>query len=134
MSLPTCLTLRTVKGSTLSWAELDNNFICLNNLISAKAGTGGNRWYIPSGETVSVTSDYQYFFYGDILIEGTLDLAPNSQLVVLNGDILMSGGSITGTGSIYDIDLPTFDTKVTGMTYSGDVLTLYQNDGTSFSA
>ena len=33
MSLPSCITLRTVKGSVLSWAELDNNFICLNNSI-----------------------------------------------------------------------------------------------------
>ena len=134
MSLPSCLTLRTVKGSVLSWAELDNNFICLNNLISAKSGTGGNRWYIPSGETVTVESDYQYFFYGDIIVDGLLQLSGNSQLVVLNGNIITTGGTITGTGSIYDIDLPTFDTKVTGLTYSGDVLTIYQNDGTSYSA
>jgi hypothetical protein len=134
MSLPSCLTLRTVKGSVLSWAELDNNFICLNNLINTKNGFGGNRWYIPSGETITVESDYQYFFYGDIIVDGLLQLSGNSQLVVLNGDIITTGGTIDGTGSIYNIDLPTFDTKVTGLTYSGDVLTIYQNDGSSYSA
>jgi hypothetical protein len=113
---------------------LDNNFICLNNLINTKNGFGGNRWYIPSGETITVESDYQYFFYGDIIVDGLLQLSGNSQLVVLNGDIITTGGTIDGTGSIYNIDLPTFDTKVTGMTYSGDVLTIYQNDGSSYSA
>jgi hypothetical protein len=135
MSIPSCITLRTVKGSVLSWAELDNNFVCLNNLINSKSGTGGNQFHIPSGDTVTVFTDYQYFFYGDIFIEGTLELMAGSQLVVLNGDIITGGtGTITGTGDIYNIDLPEFDTKVTGMTYSGNVITVYQNDGSTYSS
>jgi len=136
MSLPSCLTLRTVKGSVLSWVELDNNFICLNNSINNVASLihNGNMWHIPSGDTVTIETDYQHFIYGDMVIEGTLQLSGGSQLVVLNGDLIFSGGSVVGPGTIYNIQLPEFDTKVTGVTYTGDVLTIYQNDGTSYSA
>lgn len=135
MSLPSCLTLRTVKGSVLSWVELDNNFICLNNSINNVASLihNGNMWHIPSGNTVTIETDYQYFIYGDMVIEGTLQLSGGSQLVVLNGDLIFSGGSVVGNGDIYNITLPDFDTKISGLTYSGNVLTIYQNDGSTYS-
>jgi|LakMenE01Jun11ns_1017448.scaffolds.fasta_scaffold9959649_18 hypothetical protein len=135
MSLPSCLTLRTVKGSVLSWVELDNNFICLNNSINNVASLihNGNMWHIPSGNTVTIETDYQYFIYGDMIIEGTLQLSGGSQLVVLNGDLIFSGGSVVGDGDIYNISLPEFDTKISGLTYSGDTLTIYQNDGSTYS-
>lgn len=135
MSLPSCLTLRTVKGSVLSWVELDNNFICLNNSINNVASLihNGNMWHIPSGNTVTIETDYQYFIYGDMIIEGTLQLSGGSQLVVLNGDLIFSGGTVVGDGDIYNISLPEFDTKISGLTYSGDTLTIYQNDGSTYS-
>lgn len=135
MSLPSCLTLRTVKGSVLSWVELDNNFICLNNSINNVASLihNGNMWHIPSGNTVTIETDYQYFIYGDMVIEGTLQLSGGSQLVVLNGDLIFSGGTVVGDGDIYNISLPEFDTKISGLTYSGNVLTIYQNDGSTYS-
>ena len=135
MSLPSCLTLRTVKGSVLSWVELDNNFICLNNSINNVASLihNGNMWHIPSGSTVTIETDYQHFIYGDMVIEGTLQLSGGSQLVVLNGDLIFSGGTVVGDGDIYNISLPEFDTKISGLTYSGDTLTIYQNDGSTYS-
>ena len=107
MSLPACITLRTVKGSVLSWGELDNNFVCLNNSINSLASVigNGNRWYIPSGTTLTIETDYQHFIYGDMLIEGVLQLSGGSQLVVLNGNVVVSGGTIVGPGTIYNITL-----------------------------
>ena len=107
MSLPGCITLRTVKGSVLSWGELDSNFVCLNNSINSLASLvgNGNRWHIPSGTTLTIETDYQHFIYGDMVIEGVLQLSGNSQLVVLNGNIILSGGSIVGPGSIYNLIL-----------------------------
>jgi hypothetical protein len=148
------------KGSVLSHQELDNNFITLkgNSIYSAQtsgntvilrkyngedlsfnvgSGSGmNNQWFIPANETVSIDSNYQGFIYGDVFIEGTLNVELNSKFVVINGQVnLVGGGSITGDGDIYVIDLPTFDTHVTGGTYnsiSGEI-TFTNNSGNTFS-
>lgn len=99
----------------------------LNFLISLSAGTNtdevlvidnngyvktipnlmgiGNMWHIPVGYTLTVPDDYQSFVYGDLLIEGVIDLQTNAQLVVLNGNIVLSGGSIVGSGTTYLVTL-----------------------------
>jgi hypothetical protein len=99
----------------------------LNFLISLSAGTNtdevlvidnngyvktipnlmgiGNMWHIPVGYTLTVPDNYQSFIYGDILIEGTIDLQTNAQLVILNGNIILSGGSIVGSGTTYLVTL-----------------------------
>jgi len=80
------LTLRGIKGSALTHAELDNNFLWL-----------GNR--------------------------GTSNLT-------LNGDVL----TITrGDDSYYTISLSGVGTTVTGLSYTGNTLTLFQSDGSSES-
>jgi len=152
------LTLRNLKGSALTHTELDNNFLWLksrdivaanlvgNNLVLTKdnatnfsvdissiGGGIGNRWYVPSGATVTVPSDYQSFIYGDLVVMGTVDIQDNAQLVVLNGNIYLSGGTIVGGGTTYAIDIPQYDTKVSGLTYNNNVLTLTQNNGSTFS-
>jgi hypothetical protein len=93
----------------------------------------GNRWHVPYGVTVTVPSDFQTFIYGDLYVEGTIDVQTDGQLVVLNGNIIMSGGSIIGSGTTSVIQLPDFDTKVTALSLSGNVLTLVQNDLSTFS-
>jgi hypothetical protein len=69
--------------------------------------------YIPLGETFTVSSGYQNFIYGDIIIDGVLNLEENGELVVLNGDIIISGGTIIGSGNTYSVNLPEFNTFVT---------------------
>lgn len=146
-------------GSVLSWADVDNNFIYLkgesihsgytlnNQLILQKINGNninidleqfsdeGNRWFIPYGEVFEVPSDYQSFIYGDLYVNGLLKLNDNSQLVVLNGDIILSGGSISGNGSTLLVNLPEFDTVVTGATFNTvtGVATFTNNSGGTFS-
>ena len=144
------------KGSVLSQSELDGDFIYLkgeviysaktdNGIVNLKKNNGndisfkingsGNRWHIPSGTTVTIDTDFQDFIYGDLFVEGVLNLELNSKLIVLNGNVYISGGTITGLGTIYLIDLPTFDTYVTGGTYtsSASTMTFTNNTGVSFS-
>lgn len=143
------LILRGIKGSALTHAELDNNLVWLksrdivdasfngSNLILTKddtsfysvpigGGSSGNMWFIPSGTTVTVPTNFQSFIYGDLYVEGTLDLQSNSQLVVLNGDLYLTGGTITGTGTVYVVES---DNYVTGGTYSNGTLTLDRQNG-----
>jgi hypothetical protein len=72
-----------------------------------------NRWYVPSGQTLTIPNNFQSFIYGDFIVEGIVNLQENAQLVVLNGDIILSGGTIIGSGTTYSIDLPEFNTFVT---------------------
>jgi hypothetical protein len=125
--MPNCpLTLRTVKGSKLTFNELDGNFLSLqnciniveNNLNNLVNNTLNNRWHVPYGTTVTVNDGFQSFVYGDLYVEGLIELLGDSQLVVLNGDIILSGGTISGTGVSYVIDIPEYDSYVTGGTYN----------------
>ena len=141
------------KGSVLSQNELDGNFIYIKgetiysaftsnndvtlkkyngNDISFTVGGNGNKWYIPSGDTVVISENYESFIYGDFYVFGSLYLDTNSKLVVLNGNIYVAG-TITGPGDIYTINLPTFDTFVTGGTYSNNAITFTNNTGGTFS-
>ena len=165
--MPTNLILRTsispygdfTKGSVLSQAELDSNFIGLKgeviytaqtigntvtlkkyngNDLSFNVGSGsggGNQWYIPENTTVTVTENYQGFIYGDLFVDGNLQLDAGGQFVVLNGNVYLgSGGTITGSGDFYNIDLPTFDTFITGGTYNSitSEITFTNNSGNTF--
>lgn len=92
----------------------------------------GNSWHIPSGTTVTVTSGFQYFVYGNMYIDGTLDLQLDSQLVVLNGNLILSGaGTIIGAGTSYVISLP--DIHISGVTYNNDILSITETNGNVFT-
>ena len=87
--------------------------INLNQLSQYLSGFN-NRWYIESGETITIVSNTQSFIYGDLLIYGSLNLEDNSKLFVVNGNIeLISGGTITGNGTTHLIELSEFDTYIT---------------------
>ena len=138
----------------MSQAELDSNFIGLKGEVIYTAQTigntvalkkyngndlsfnvGGNQWYIPENTTVTVTENYQGFIYGDLYIDGNLQLDTGGQFVVLNGNVYLgSGGTITGSGDFYNIDLPTFDTFITGGTYNSgtSIITFTNNSGNTF--
>ena len=72
-----------------------------NGYVKSVSNLGGigNMWYVPFGYTLTVPDNYQSFIYGDLYVLGTIDLQTNAQLVVLNGNIILSGGSIIGSGT-----------------------------------
>ena len=76
-----------------------------------------NRWYVPSGQTYIVENDFQSFIYGDLIVEGIVDLQESGELVVLNGNIILSGGTIIGSGTTSIISLPEYNTFVTNGTF-----------------
>jgi len=92
-----------------------------------------NYKYIPSGVTVTIPTNTQKFIYGNINIDGELVIEVDSELFVLNGTIITTGGTITQFGNIVMVDLPEFDTKVTGFTYSNNTLSILDNSGNVFN-
>jgi hypothetical protein len=121
-----------VSGMTLS-----ANTLTLTNYTGGTVSTnigGINRWFISSGETITIDSFYQSFVYGDVVVEGTLDIKENSQLVIINGDLINSGGTIVQSGDTYLIDLPLVDTSVDSFVYSNNTFTITDNFGETYSA
>jgi hypothetical protein len=143
------------KGSKLTNLDMDNNLYYLQSLgvsgmtfsantLTLTNPTGGiianalidinadSRWFIPSGSTVEIGSYSQSFVYGDLYVLGELILNDNSQLIILNGNLILSGGtiSISGSGQTVLINLPTFNDLITSGTYSGGTLTLSTSNGT----
>jgi len=87
---------------SLSAGTNNDNILVIDNngyVKSVPYVNGGNMWYVPFGYTLVVPNNYQSFVYGDLYVLGTIDLQTNAQLVVLNGNIILSGGSIVGSGT-----------------------------------
>jgi hypothetical protein len=85
------------------------------NGTSGSSGTSGidgssinNLKVVPSGTTVVLDENIQKFVYGDFIVQGEVLLNDNSELVILNGDLILSGGTISGSGQTVLVDLPTF--------------------------
>jgi hypothetical protein len=118
----------TFSANTLTLTNPTGGIIA-NALIDINADS---RWYIPSGSTVEIGSYSQSFVYGDLYVLGELILNDNSQLIILNGNLILSGGTITvsGSGQTVLVDLPTFGDLITSGTYSGGTLTLSTSNGT----
>ena len=104
-----------------------------NNTVSFPLPIPENKWVIESGTTVTVNTNSQSFIYGDLIIEGLLNLEVNSKLVVLNGDIILNGGSISGDGTTQLVEIPIFNTVTTGGTYSNGTATFTNNTGGTFN-
>ena len=101
------LTLRGIKKSALTHAELDNNFLILDsglanlqnqiNLLTGGTGDNGrNVYYIPSGENFDIPYGKQALVIGDLLVDGSITNA--GQLIFVNGSIILSGGTYIDDG------------------------------------
>jgi len=67
-------------------------------------GSSYPQWSIPTGETVSVSTQSLYMTYGDLEVDGLLD--NYGKVVVINGTISGSGTIVnSGSGSVQQVDL-----------------------------
>lgn len=69
---------------------------------SATGGSGiDNRYYISNTESVNVPLNTQYWIYGDLSIDGTLD--NYGHVVVANGSLIVGSGSFNNSGTYSNI-------------------------------
>ena len=89
------ITFSVGTGSELIISQIPQNF------------PGGRpRHIIQSGETISVPDYEEYFIYGDLEVNGYLDIGTYGKVVVANGNLISGSGSIInniGNVEIYDI-------------------------------
>lgn len=134
------LTLRTAKGSALTFAELDNNFTQLNN---TKIEQGGDLGTSPSLSTSLTTSSSTFALlntgattlnFGGAATaltigatSGTLTLRNSTTTV--NGTLGVNGGSLTTTNNTFDL----LDTTATTVTFAraATALTMGATTGTT---
>ena len=123
----------------LTGGTYDNSLVTLTdnsgNIVQFNIDVTTNKWHIPSGTTLTVKGGFQSFIYGDLYVEGLLNLEDEGQLVVLNGDIILNGGLISGDGSTLLVELPKFDTKTVSGSFDPNtgVATFLNNSGGTFS-
>jgi hypothetical protein len=58
---------------------------------SSSGNTGGIKYNILSGETVDIAADYEYFVYGNLTLEGTIN--NSGKIIIMNGVFINSGGT-----------------------------------------
>jgi len=74
----------------------------LLNPSSSGSGTGlSNKYYIASGETITVPTSTQYWIYGNMDIEGTLN--NYGEVVVANGSLTVGSGTFNDYGTYSNI-------------------------------
>lgn len=73
-------------------------------LLNPSSGGGSglsNKYYIGGSETVTVPSENQYWIYGDLTIDGTLD--NYGQVIVANGSLNVGSGNFNNNGTYSNI-------------------------------
>lgn len=65
------------------------------------------RYRIQSNETVVVPAYQEYLVYGDLEVNGFLNVDPMGKVVVINGALNINGGTVSNYGNVSEITLAT---------------------------
>lgn len=106
-----------------SWTLGDPNDWELFLQIGASGSvvSNGNKYFIGPTEELTIPLGYQYWIYGNLILEG--QLTNNGQLVIADGSLIMSGGTFSNFGTASFVSLENKykfnSTQTIGMTYAG---------------
>lgn len=128
---------QTVVGLS-DFSKSDLNTIGVYNLVydgtnfrvNQQAGEGGAftlKYKIVESERIEVPAYSEYFLYGDLEVNGILDINTTGKVVLINGALNVNGGTVSNSGNIQLVNFATQSlTKYTqvispmtsGLTYS----------------
>ena len=83
------------------------------------------KYRIRSNELVQVPAYNEYLIYGDLTVEGKLDIDTYGKVVIINGSLSLNGGTVSNSGNVQMVDISGGLTK-----YS---TTLAMNSGVTYS-
>jgi len=116
MAYTNCLTLRTVKGSALTHAELDNNFICLDTAISNVVSNVGSNFLPLSGGTLTgpLTA-----CTGGVYVNDLFACDPNTGINV-NGSVTIFGNvTVWGSATTFNTQIINTESNIIILNASG---------------
>jgi hypothetical protein len=83
------------------------------------------KYRIRSNELVQVPAYNEYLIYGDLTVEGKLDIDTYGKVVIINGGLQLNGGTVSNSGNVQMVDisggLTKYNTVISmssGVTYS----------------
>lgn len=94
-------------GSGITFSTGTSSELIISQIAPTFPG-GRPKYLIQSGETVSVPNYEEYYIYGDLEVQGVLDIATFGKVVVTNGNLISASGStINNVGNVEVYDLLT---------------------------
>ena len=81
------------------------------------------KWRIRSNESIQVPDYNEYIVYGDLTVEGRLDIDTHGRVIILNGGLDIKGGTVSNYGNVqmvnfngpnsnYNNDITKFSTTI----------------------
>jgi hypothetical protein len=121
------ISLDIISGTGITLSSIGNQVEI--SLLSSTFSEGYPQYIIESSDYVSVPDNRLYFIYGDLTVGGTLDIGTYGKVVVVNGSLITTTGSVInnlGNLEIYNIPSgvtgPTGPSGVTGPTGPSGVI------------
>ena len=81
-----------------------------NFRVNQPSGSGGAftlKYKIVADERISVPAYSEYLLYGDLEVNGTLDISPTGKVVLINGALNINGGTVSNSGNIQIVNFAT---------------------------
>jgi hypothetical protein len=81
-----------------------------NFRVNQQSGSGAAftlKYKIVADERISVPAYSEYLLYGDLEVNGTLDINPSGKVVLINGALNVNGGTVSNSGNIHIITFAT---------------------------
>jgi len=95
------------------------------NPIGAGSSTGGFtlKYRIVADERIVVPAYSEYLLYGDLEVNGILDISTTGKVVIINGALNVNGGTVSNSGNIQLVTFATSSTPTAGLQKYTEVLT-----------
>lgn len=79
------------------------------NLPSGSPGSSGGfplKYRIVPNEIINVPAYCEYLLYGDLEVNGFLDISTTGKVVLMNGSLNLNGGTVSNSGNISFVKIP----------------------------
>lgn len=86
-----------------------------NFRLNQPSGSDGGfvlKYKIVADERISVPAYSEYLLYGDLEVNGTLDINPTGKVVIVNGALNVNGGTVSNSNRVEFITVPMANTGV----------------------
>jgi hypothetical protein len=98
----------------------DGTYFRVNTVGGASSGSGGSsfKYKIVADERIVVPAYSEYLIYGDLEVNGILDISTTGKVVIINGALNVNGGTVSNSGNIHLFTFATSSTTASLQKYT----------------